>query len=595
MRRLLVNKSSENTLERELISRDSEFVSFFDSLHVDDRRFVRKRISHYPRKIQGILINSYRNEATLSGANSALRKTTDYLDEKIPDVLLNYFDAGEQELREVAKNMAEHCQNYEIRASRVYTVGCNNGSTRHVNVSNRLNTPQSGTQLPIKPVNGSRRVVSQQEVYQWCADFVNGKGLKAPEICTKQTIEGCIKRMQDKNWWLRRLRNLLKQSREEVMIYLNQVNRIKGIYCSDLTALNRQFQKQQQEEMLKSLTMTNELGEQFSLYDLSQVNVSNPVIRRSELMTRARGFEDMALEFGYEGVFVTLTCPSKYHNAYSKSGQRNPNWQGLMPYDGQQYLCRTWSRIRAELARKNIEIYGLRIAEPQHDGTPHWHMMLFMEKHRIDDFKFIVKRYSLEEDGDEKGAADNRCDFKLIDRNKGSATGYIAKYVCKNIDGKDLDKGVYGEDPIMAAQRVEAWASCWGIRQFQQIGGVSVTVWRELRRFRKPETEKSVYEDESFMEIHKAADTGDWATYTKLMGGVFCIRKSQAIRPYYEMEVNKTTGVIKTSWFDGLITTKLKGILYKGRELITRIHTWQISMQKEGQSVAAFSPSLGVL
>jgi hypothetical protein len=56
-----------------------------------------------------------------------------------------------------------------------------------------------------------------------------------------------------------------------------------------------------------------------------------------------------------------------------------------------------------------------------------------------------------------------------------------------------------------------------------------------------------------------------------------------------------TTGVIKTSWFDGLITTKLQGILYKGRELITRVHTWQISMQKEGQSVAAFSPSLGVL
>jgi hypothetical protein len=49
-----------------------------------------------------------------------------------------------------------------------------------------------------------------------------------------------------------------------------------------------------------------------------------------------------------------------------------------------------------------------------------------MEKHRIDDFTLIIKRYSLEEDGDEKGAEDNRCDFKLIDRNKGSATGYIA-------------------------------------------------------------------------------------------------------------------------------------------------------------------------
>jgi hypothetical protein len=590
MRRWLVNKYTNSALERELISRDSEFVSFFDSLHVDDRRFVRSRISHYPRKIQGILINSYRNETTSLLANSGLRKITDYLNAKIPAVLLNYFDAGEQELRDVAKNMAEHCQNYEIRASRVYAVGCSNGSIRHITASSRFNTPQSGSQAPIKPVNGSIQVVSQQDVYQWSADFVNGKGLKAPEINTKQTLEGCIKRMQDKSWWLRRLRRLLNKSREEVMIYLNQVNRNKGIYCSDLTALNRQFQKQKQEEMLKSLTMTNELGEQFSLYDLSQVNVSNPVIRRNELMTRARGFEDMALELGHEGIFVTLTCPSKYHNAYSKSGQRNPRWQGLMPYEGQQYLCKTWSKIRSELARQNIHIYGLRIAEPQHDGTPHWHMMLFMEKCQIDNFTLIIKRYSLEEDGDEKGAEDNRCDFKLIDRKKGSATGYIAKYVCKNIDGKDLDKGVHGEDPIMAAQRVEAWASCWGIRQFQQIGGVSVTVWRELRRFRKPEAEKSVYEDESFMEIHKAADSGNWASYTKLMGGVFCIRKSQVLRPYYELVVNKITGLIKTSWFDGLITTKLKGIKYKGSQIITRIHTWQL-----GKAGTDFLPSLGVL
>jgi hypothetical protein len=122
-----------------------------------------------------------------------------------------------------------------------------------------------------------------------------------------------------------------------------------------------------------------------------------------------------------------------------------------------------------------------------------------------------------------------------------------------------------------------------------------LTVWRELRRFRKPVDENHVYEDESFTELHKAADSGDWATYTKLMGGVFCIRKSQAIRPYYEMEVNKTTGLIKTSWFDGLITKKLKGILHKGKEIITRIHTWQISVVKNGKAGTDFLPSLGVL
>jgi hypothetical protein len=338
--------------------------------------------------------------------------------------------------------------------------------------------------------------------------------------------------------------------------------------------------------MLKSLVMTNELGEQFSLHDVYEANVSNPTLRRNELMTRARGFEDMAKEFGNIGIFVTLTCPSKYHNAYSKSGQRNPKWQGLTPYEGQQYLCNTWAKMRAEFARQDIRTYGLRIAEPQHDGTPHWHMMLFVEQKQAEQFKSIIERYSFEEDGNEQGARENRVKFVDIDPKKGSAAGYIAKYVCKNIDGANLDKGVYGEDPIMAAQRVEAWASCWGIRQFQQIGGVSVTVWRELRRLRN----SSVFKDEALTELHKAADEGNWASYTKLMGGVFCMRKSQAIRPYYEMEVNKITGLIKTSWFDGLITQKLKGILHKGKEIITRIHTWQL-----GKAGTDFVPSLGVL
>jgi hypothetical protein len=212
-------------------------------------------------------------------------------------------------------------------------------------------------------------------------------------------------------------------------------------------------------------------------------------------------------------------------------------------------------------------------------------MMLFVEKEQMEKFKNIIEHYSFEEDGNEQGARENRIKFVDIDPKKGSATGYIAKYVCKNIDGANLDEGIHGEDPIVAAQRVEAWASCWGIRQFQQIGGVSVTVWRELRRLKSP-----ISIDDSFKELCKAADSGNWATYTKLMGGVFCQRKSQVTRPYYEMEMNKETGLVKTSWFDGLITKKLKGILHKGKEVITRIHTWQL-----GKTGTVFTPSLGVL
>jgi hypothetical protein len=41
--------------------------------------------------------------------------------------------------------------------------------------------------------------------------------------------------------------------------------------------------------------------------------------------------------------------------------------------------------------------------------------------------KAVISHYSLEVGGNENGAVQYRCDFKLIDPKKGSTTGYIAK------------------------------------------------------------------------------------------------------------------------------------------------------------------------
>lgn len=81
---------------------------------------------------------------------------------------------------------------------------------------------------------------------------------------------------------------------------------------------------------------------------------------------------------------------------------------------------------------------------------------------------------------------------------------------------------------------------------------------------------------------------------SNLLGGVFCKRSDQPIRPFYSEELNKSTGELKQSWYDGLIIRKLKGITHKGREIITRIHEWRL---ERGSSKAdeAFMPLLGVL
>jgi hypothetical protein len=59
-----MRKLAETSLERALIINDEEFKTFFNSLDVADRRFVKKHISHYPRKIQRIIIGLYRKQPT---------------------------------------------------------------------------------------------------------------------------------------------------------------------------------------------------------------------------------------------------------------------------------------------------------------------------------------------------------------------------------------------------------------------------------------------------------------------------------------------------------------------------------------------------
>jgi hypothetical protein len=321
--------------------------------------------------------------------------------------------------------------------------------------------------------------------------MVANRGLTPPQVSDdRQFMLRCI----DSAWWRRNLRTVHGRAFEHAAVRLGFVSLRAGAYASNETVARHAAAKARNARTLANVTMSNEHGDEFTLAELALTSVSNKSNRRKELMLRMKGCEEIANDMGDAGVFVTLTCPSKFHAVLAKSGTVNPNYNGLNAQAGQAYLANVWACIRSALHRKGVSPYGFRIAEPHHDGCPHWHMLLFVPKHKVRRLRMTINAYALAEDGDEPGAKRNRVKIIRIEASKGTAAGYIAKYVGKNIDGEhvgvtlDRDGQVVpavelaGEEIIKPAQRVEAWASTWGIRQFQPIGQPPVTVWRELRR-----------------------------------------------------------------------------------------------------------------
>ncbi|NKF50188.1 replication endonuclease [Shewanella sp. WXL01] len=481
-------------------------------VHPHDADWVKSRLLGLPQIHKNAVMNNYQKQPNRREANTYIRHIAKAISKVLGHRSSMYCVSIEDSNYQIrANNHARQCTIIEARFNSVSLFKAYSAIVRYVTTYQLTPHPLSEEVLS----NLKNDCLSQEELIK---------------------VLGVIKRACDASWWKPKLRRLHNKQIETVSRLLNLVNKHRGIYASNTTVENYIAQWKSNRELLENTLATNELDYSVSLAELSDLNVSNPKIRKAELMVRIRGFEEYSLEMGYEAVFLTMTTPSKYHRSFAKSGAENPKWQGATPLDGQHYLNRTFQRIRASLNRNKITPFGFRVAEPHHDGTPHWHLLLFVPEEQQEKLVQIFEEYCLQEDGDEQGAKESRFKVEYIDSSKGSATGYIAKYVAKGVDGEGVEHDLYGNDSITAAIRIRVWASCWGIRQFQQIGGVGVTQWRELRRLDKI-TDQGLQWIE---DVRQAADESNWCRYTELMGGVFCKREDQLIRPLYAFKQQRS-------------------------------------------------------
>lgn len=366
--------------------------------------------------------------------------------------------------------------------------------------------------------------------------------VKPPYTKNKTTAETEVNRMICPMWWRRQLRKVQAQAVESAAISIGYVNKTRDLYVSNESLVRRRQQNKRNADMLENTRARNEDGQEYTLAELAATSTSNKAIKRGELMTRIAGFERIAVDCGHVGLFFTMTAPSRMHKWRTVAGGRvveNSKYDGTTPKEAQAHHSKVWGRIRAKLAREGFKWYGFRIAEPNHDGTPHWHLLVFFDGQWRNDsgrasmlrVQAIIRRYALQDSGNEAGAKRHRVDFVVMDAAKGTAAGYIAKYVSKNIDGHKVEKDLYGQDTFTSSQRVEAWAATWSIRQFQQVGGPPVTVWRELRRIKSLPDGAPAHLVDAHSACNKvAAIEGEtasvaWDRYTRAQGGVFCGRE----------------------------------------------------------------------
>ena len=418
-----------------------------------------------------------------------------------------------------------------------------------------------------------------------------------------KAIEGepAIKRAQDAAWWRRRLRVHVARVVEAGAVGLGLVHARRGGYVSNVGLHRRQDQLRRNDETLGRTVYRNEAGQKFSLRQLAALGTANPIIRGGELMTRIRGAEEYADSRAHVGLFLTLTLPSRFHPVKLGSGGRpfqNKKYQGATPRDGQLWLRDKWAKTRAALAREGVRMYGLRVAEPHHDATPHWHALVWAEDEAsAQAIERWVRHYWLSDDGTERGAVQNRVNVKRMV--KGGAAGYVAKYIAKSVgnvalaehmdvvNGQQIQLDLGPTDPANVKEtepghkRVDAWAATWGIRQFQTIGMPSVTVWRELRRVTPDQLELFASEgDRATVRAAQACHRNgvlraDWRLFMEAMGGHALPRKCWHLRTAHRTPepgtVNKYGEAVKVGRIVGLEAQRGR---MRGHWLVSRRIAW---------------------
>lgn len=235
---------------------------------------------------------------------------------------------------------------------------------------------------------------------------------------------------------------LLKRERQICDYFfkvLGETGKYETPIICDAVLQSKQRQNHHAQKFAAEHELTAEInGEAFAI-DFSEA--ASPAQKRSaKLYVRAVGLEKFCTKLGLKGFFVTLTLPGHFHP--NPSAGKN-TWNGSTPEQGHDELHRLWRLVQREVNRKFGKLMGIRVEEPQEDGCPHWHLLVYIKPEHEAQLRKIIERYF------GNGIA---AQVEAIDPAKGRDALYIMKYILPVLNASGN---------TVAAQH-QAFRAAWG-------------------------------------------------------------------------------------------------------------------------------------
>jgi hypothetical protein len=394
----------------------------------------------------------------------------------------------------------------------------------------------------------------------------------------KAGLQEAMNRLCDPSWWKRALRKRLRVV-EYAAIQAGEVHAQASKYVSGKTMARAIRDKRRIAELLESMYAVNQTtGEMIPMDEIAAQSLANPQNRRMAMMARLKGIEQFEKERGSVALFLTITCPSRMH-ARHVVGVPNERHDGTSTRTAQAHLNDVWRCAKRKLDHSGVQFCGMRVTEPHHDSCPHWHVLIFVKPDHADTLIQVMRAYALRDSPDEPGASERRFVVEFIDSAKGSAVGYVAKYVSKSIDGEgvgtDDETGETGKD---SAPRIVAWARVWGIRQFQFFGVPPITPTREMYRLKTLESKSA-----GLIVAHQAVRENNYGAYLHA-------------HESYSLDFKPTYIERESTRYAGEQVQRLQGLkagaidLHLPENLTTRTDEWRIESRRDQAAQGEFSP-----